>query len=318
MMVRRSKWVNDFASRTYARFSYLRCAWPACLERNVRRDRLRAGRAKRSTGAPNGAMTGAMALSDDQVARYARHLILPEIGGAGQARLLASRVLVVGAGGLGAPLVQYLAAAGIGHIEIVDDDTVDLSNLQRQVIHRTADIGRAKVERAREAALEINPDITIVAHVRRLTPDSAQALVAGADVVADGSDNFDTRYLLNDACWRAGVPLVSAALLRFEGQMTVIDPRPGHRGPCYRCLFPERPPAGSVPSCAEAGVLGAMAGTMGCLQAVEVLKTLLDLGDRMVGRLLLHDALAMRFTDLAVSADPDCPTCGGSALAAAG
>ncbi|MEQ9814482.1 MAG: molybdopterin-synthase adenylyltransferase MoeB, partial [Azospirillaceae bacterium] len=279
------------------------------------RGQVRRRRTGQSTGAWFGAMTVGMALSDDQVARYARHLILPEIGGAGQARLLSSKVLVVGAGGLGAPLVQYLAAAGVGYLQIVDDDSVDLSNLQRQVIHRTGDIGRPKVERAAEAALEINPGIVVEAHAWRLTPETADTLIAGVDVVADGSDNFDTRYLLNDACWRAGVPLVSAALLRFEGQMTVIDPRPGHRGPCYRCLFPERPPAGSVPSCAEAGVLGAMAGTMGCLQAVEVLKTLLDLGDRLVGRLLLHDALAMRFTDLAVESDPDCATCGGKAAA---
>ena len=251
-----------------------------------------------------------MDLSEAQIRRYARHIILPEIGGIGQQRLLDARVLVVGAGGLGAPLTQYLAAAGIGTLGVVDDDDVDLSNLQRQVIHRTQDVGVAKVESARRAAGEINPDTRVIAHRLRLAPDNAAALVADYDVVADGSDNFATRYLLNDACFFAGKVLVSAAILRFDGQLSTWKAGLGPPHPCYRCVFPAPPPPDAVPSCAQAGVLGAMAGTMGALQASEVVKEILGIGQSLAGTLLLHDALAGTFDRLTIARDPACPLCG--------
>ncbi len=251
-----------------------------------------------------------MDLSETQIRRYARHIILPEIGGIGQERLLEAKVLVIGAGGLGAPLVQYLAAAGIGTLGVVDDDEVDLSNLQRQVIHRTADIGVAKVASAQRAAAELNPDCRVVAHRLRASRHNIAALVAGYDVVADGSDNFATRYLLNDACYFARKTLVSAAILRFDGQLSTFKAHLGPPHPCYRCLFAAPPPADAVPSCAQAGVLGAMAGTMGALQACEVVKEILGAGSSLSGTLLLHDALAASFDRLQIGRDPACPLCG--------
>lgn len=246
--------------------------------------------------------------TEDQIRRYARHIILPEVGGVGQARLLRARVLVVGAGGLGTPLLMYLAAAGVGTLGVIDDDSVDLSNLQRQVLHGTPDVGRPKVASAVDAVRRLNPDVTVEAHPRRLTADGSDDLVAGYDLVADGSDNFTTRYLVNDACHRTGRTLVSAALLRFEAQLSVFKPHAG--GPCYRCLFREPPPPGTVPSCAEAGILGVLAGTVGSLQATEVLKEILGIGDSLSGTLLLYDALTTQFRRITLAADPDCPLCG--------
>ncbi|MBM3559847.1 MAG: molybdopterin-synthase adenylyltransferase MoeB [Alphaproteobacteria bacterium] len=257
-----------------------------------------------------------MELNDQQFHRYARHLILDEVGEAGQERLLASRVLVVGAGGLGAPLLMYLAAAGVGTLGIVDDDTVDLSNLQRQVIHPTASVDRLKVDSAAATIAALNPDIAVEAHPFRLTAANAAALVAQYDVIADGSDNFPTRYLLNDAAWLAGKTLVSAAMLRFEGQLTTIRRDGGKPTACWRCLFPEPPPPGLVPRCDEAGILGALAGVMGSMQATEVLKELLGLGESMAGRLLLYDALGPTVRVLDVPRDPACVLCGEHATIA--
>ena len=261
-----------------------------------------------------------MALGSDEIERYARHLVLAEIGGPGQAKLKAARVLVVGAGGLGAPLIQYLAAAGIGTIGIVDDDTVSLSNLQRQVIHGTPDIGRPKVDSAADAVARLNPHVTVVSHAGRLDPENAVDLIAGYDLVADGSDNFATRYAVSDACFRARRPLVTAALGRFDGTLTTI--RAHERGPdgtpnpTYRCLFPNPPPPGSVPACAEAGVLGALAGVMGSLMAMEVIRGVAEFGEPLVGRLLMVDARAMRFETLRYGWDPENPLSGTGASAA--
>ncbi|MEC9177749.1 MAG: molybdopterin-synthase adenylyltransferase MoeB [Pseudomonadota bacterium] len=253
-----------------------------------------------------------MDLTDDQFVRYARHLILDEVGDAGQARLLNARVLVVGAGGLGAPLLLYLAAAGVGTLGIVDDDVVDLSNLQRQVIHMTAAVDLPKTDSAAATIAAVNPDVRVERHSLRLTEENVAALIADYDLVADGSDNFATRYTLNDACFRAGKPLVAAALLRFEGQISTFrGGAPGHHGePCYRCLFPKAPPPGAVPRCDEAGILGAVAGVLGTLQATEVIKELLDLGDSLSGRLLIYDSLAASFRNVRFKRDPDCALCG--------
>ncbi len=251
-----------------------------------------------------------MEFDDTQIHRYARHIILPEIGGAGQAVLLQSRVLVIGAGGLGSALLLYLAAAGIGTLGIVDDDTVDLSNLQRQVIHDTGTIGTTKVASAAARIRALNPDVVVEPHAMRLTADNAADLVGPYDLVADGSDNFATRYVVNDACFRAGKPLVSAAILRFEGQLATFCA--GDDCPCYRCLYPAAPPDDMVPSCAQAGVLGALAGVMGSLQAIEVIKQRLGLGNGLTGRLLLYDALGHGFRTLTVKRDPDCALCGVS------
>jgi molybdopterin/thiamine biosynthesis adenylyltransferase len=250
-----------------------------------------------------------MDFSDDQIERYARHIILKEIGGAGQQRLLAAKVLVVGAGGLGSPLLMYLAAAGVGTLGIVDDDTVSLSNLQRQILHHTADIGRPKTASAAGSIAALNPDVTVVAHEERLTAANAIALVSAYDLVADGSDNFETRFLVNDACYLAKVPLVSAAIGQFEGQLSTYRAFED-ANPCYRCVFPERPPPGTVPSCAEAGVIGALAGVMGSLQAVEVIKEITGIGQSMAGRLTIYDALDARFRTLKLRRDPGCALCG--------
>jgi len=251
-------------------------------------------------------------LTEPQILRYARHIVLAEIGGVGQARLIAARVLVVGAGGLGAPLLQYLAAAGVGTLGVIDHDRVDLSNLQRQVIHRTADIGLAKVESARRALLDINPEVRVIAHDERLGNDNAEAVIGGYDVVADGSDNFATRYLVNDTCYRLKKILVSAAILRFDGQISTYKAWQGSPHPCLRCLFPQAPSEDAVPSCAQAGVLGALAGTLGALQATEVVKEILDIGRSLSGRLLMYDALAGSFDEMAILKRPDCPTCSKS------
>jgi molybdopterin-synthase adenylyltransferase len=255
-------------------------------------------------------MTPLPELTEPQIRRYARHIVLAEIGGVGQARLIAARVLVIGAGGLGAPLLQYLAAAGIGTLGVIDHDKVDLSNLQRQVIHRTADIGVAKVLSARRALLDINPEIEVIAHDERLSADNAERIVAGYDIVADGSDNFATRYLLNDVCYRLKKILVSAAILRFDGQISTYKAWQGAGHPCLRCIFPAAPSEDAVPSCAQAGVLGALAGTLGALQATEVVKEILGIGRSLSGRLLMYDALAASFDEMAIAKRPDCPTCG--------
>ncbi|MGY6710384.1 MAG: molybdopterin-synthase adenylyltransferase MoeB [Rhizobiaceae bacterium] len=238
-------------------------------------------------------------LSEEELERYARHIVLPEIGGPGQQKLKRARVLVVGAGGLGSPVLQYLAAAGVGTLGIIDDDTVSLSNLQRQIIHATETVGKPKVESARAAIAAINPHVTIEPHAERLTKENVDARVEAHDVVVDGSDNFDTRYLLADACQKARRPLVAGALGRFDGSLTVLKPYEhepdGRPNPSYRDLFPEPPPDGLVPSCAEAGIIGALAGVIGTLQAVEVVKLVTGIGEPLVGRILLYDALSARF-----------------------
>ncbi|QHC35102.1 molybdopterin-synthase adenylyltransferase MoeB [Komagataeibacter xylinus] len=247
-----------------------------------------------------------MNFSDEEIQRYARHILLPEVGGTGQEALKNANVLVIGAGGLGSPVALYLAAAGVGRIGLVDDDVVDLSNLQRQIAHVTDRIGQLKVESAAIAMRAINPGTRVDCHNVRLTADNARALVRQYDLVCDGSDNFATRYLVADACALEERTLVSAAVLRFEGQLSTF--RSG--GPCYRCLYPEAPPAGTVPSCAEAGVFGAVTGVMGTLQATEALKEILGIGESLSGRLLVWDALAMRFHTITLPPDPDCALCG--------
>jgi molybdopterin/thiamine biosynthesis adenylyltransferase len=254
-----------------------------------------------------------MELTDTQFERYARHLILDEVGEDGQARLLSSRVLVVGAGGLGAPLLLYLAAAGVGTLGVIDDDVVELSNLQRQVIHTTDRIGLPKVESAAAMLAAINPDVRVNQIKARLTADNAASIIADYDLVADGSDNFATRFLLNDACFLLRKPLASAALLRFDAQISTYKAYLGDPHPCYRCLFPERPPEDLIPRCEQAGILGALAGTVGCLQATEVLKELLGIGDSLSGHLLIYDALAAMFRKIKVKRDPACALCGPQA-----
>lgn len=249
----------------------------------------------------------------DELERYSRHILLPEVGGAGQQALKKARVLVIGAGGLGSPLLLYLAAAGIGTLGIVDDDTVSLSNLQRQVLHGTEDIGRRKTESAAVSIAGINPHVRVVEHTERLTPENADALIGAYDIIADGSDNFDTRFLVNDTCYRLKKTLVTAAILRFDGQLSTFKAYQGEPHPCYRCVFPEPPPPGSVPACSEAGVLGALGGVMGSLQALEVVKELLELGDSLSGRLLLYDALRGDVRTVRLRRDPHCRTCGSTA-----
>ncbi len=252
--------------------------------------------------------------SEAQIQRYARHILLDAVGGAGQARLLQARVLVIGAGGLGSPLLLYLAAAGVGTIGVVDDDVVDLSNLQRQIVHTTRSIGVAKVESAKQTIAAINPEVRLLPHPVRLTVDNALDLIADYDVVADGSDNFPTRFLVNDACYFARTPLVSGAILRFDGQVATFKAHAvsedGGHGPCYRCLFRAPPPPGSAPTCAEAGVLGAWCGTIGSLQATEVIKEILGIGEGLSGWLLVCDALSAEFRKIRVRRDPECPLCG--------
>lgn len=258
-----------------------------------------------------------MSLSDEQLERYARHIILREVGGVGQARLRDARVLIVGAGGLGSPALLYLSAAGVGTIGVVDNDEVSLSNLQRQIAHRTQDIGRLKVESASDSARAINPDTHINRHATRLSATNALDLVRNYDIVLDGCDNFATRFLVNDACYFAKRPLVSAAVGQFDGQLAVFKAHErvdGKRAyPCYRCLFPEAPPPGTVPSCTEAGILGALTGVMGTLQALEALKEILGIGETMAGRLTLYDGLGGTFRTVKVKPDPACALCGPEA-----
>ncbi len=246
--------------------------------------------------------------SEDEIARYSRHILLSEVGGTGQARLRAARVLVVGAGGLGSPALLYLAAAGVGTIGLIDDDRVELSNLQRQIAHTTARVGQAKVASAAEAARAINPAVAIETHEARLIAANARELIGGYDLVCDGSDNFETRFLVADACVLARRTLVSAAVLRFDGQLSVFKPHVG--GPCYRCLHPAAPPPGLVPSCSEAGILGAVTGVMGTLQATEALKEIVGIGESLSGRLLIWDALSARMRTVRLPRDPACPLCG--------
>ncbi|MGA2193671.1 MAG: molybdopterin-synthase adenylyltransferase MoeB [Bryobacteraceae bacterium] len=247
------------------------------------------------------------ALSNDEILRYSRHLIIPEVGIEGQQKLKAAKVLLVGTGGLGAPLALYLAAAGVGKIGLVDFDTVDFTNLQRQVIHFTADVGRKKLDSAAEKMKAINPNVEIVRHEVALTSENALDILKDYDLVVDGTDNFPTRYLVNDACVLLGKPNVYGSIFRFEGQATVFA---YEGGPCYRCLYPEPPPPGLVPSCAEGGVLGILPGTIGLIQATETVKLILGIGEPLVGRLLLYDALGMRFRELKLRKNPECPVCG--------
>jgi adenylyltransferase/sulfurtransferase len=252
---------------------------------------------------------GITMLSDDELDRYARHLVLRQVGGPGQARIRSARVLIVGAGGLGNPAALYLAAAGIGKLGLVDDDAVSLSNLQRQILFRTADIGRAKVEAGADALKALNPGVEIEPHNLRVTAANVMGLIAGYDIVADGSDNFATRFLLNDACFFARKVLVSAAVTEFEGQLATYK---GHEPgcPCYRCLFPDPPPPGTVPNCSETGVLGAAAGVMGALQGLEVLKEAAGFGTGLAGKILTYKALTAEFRTARLPKDPACPLCG--------
>jgi len=248
-----------------------------------------------------------MDFTEDQIHRYSRHIILPEVGGKGQKKLLDAKVFIVGAGGLGCPVGYYLAAAGVGTIKMIDNDTVELSNLQRQIAHSTERVGMPKVESAKKTFEALNPDVNVIALNQKITKDNIMDLISDCDVVVDGSDNFPTRYLVNDACVLAGKPLVSGAILRFEGQVTTIVPKQGH---CYRCLFEDMPPAGLVPSCQEAGVLGALPGIIGGLQAMEVLKLILDRGELLTNRMLIFDGLRANFRRVRVPKNPDCPVCG--------
>jgi molybdopterin/thiamine biosynthesis adenylyltransferase/rhodanese-related sulfurtransferase len=247
------------------------------------------------------------ALDPDEIRRYSRHLLLPEVGMEGQRRIKRARMLLVGAGGLGSPAALYLAAAGVGHISLVDFDEVDVSNLQRQVLHGTKDVGRPKVESARDRLLDLNPHLSLTLHATRLDSGNALELVGEHDLVVDGTDNFGTRYLLNDACVLAGRPNVHASVYRFEGQASVLATA---EGPCYRCLYPSPPAPGEVPSCAEGGVLGVLPGLLGTVQATEAIKLAAGIGQPLVGRLLLVDALAMQFRTVKVRRDPSCPACG--------
>ncbi len=249
------------------------------------------------------------AFTEDQIQRYARHIVLPQVGSTGQQQLLSASVLVVGAGGLGSPLVLYLAAAGVGRIGIVDDDLVDLSNLQRQIAHGMDNLGVPKAASAAAAAQRINPTVRVEPHERRFGPANAAELVADYDVIADGSDNFATRFLVNDACVFAAKPLVSAALLRFEAQVATWKGYAAEH-PCYRCLFPGPPPAGTVPTCAQGGVFGALAGQAGSMQAIEVIKEILAIGTGLAGWLIIIDALNCESRKVRVRPDPDCPVCG--------
>jgi len=246
--------------------------------------------------------------TDEQIYRYSRHIILPEVGGIGQEKLLDAKVLCLGAGGLGSPVLQYLAAAGVGNIGIVDFDVVDYSNLQRQIIHGTDDVDRPKVQSGKETLNSINPEVEVVVHETMLNSENAIEIIEPYDIVVDGTDNFPTRYLTNDACVLLKKPNVYGSIFRFEGQASVFAPELG--GPCYRCLYPEPPPPGMVPSCAEGGVLGVLPGIIGCIQATEIIKLALGKGDLLINRLMLYSALDMKFRELKLRPDPKCPICG--------
>ena len=245
--------------------------------------------------------------SNEQIERYSRHIILKEVGGMGQTKLLESKVLLIGAGGLGSPVGAYLAAAGVGTLGIIDDDVVDLSNLQRQILHGTSDIGIPKTKSAEATIAEMNPDVKVISYNERITSENAFQILEQYDLIVDGCDNLPTRYLLNDACVMLGKPIVHGSIFQFEGQATVLYPG---KGPCYRCLYPEPPPAGMVPSCQEAGVFGVLPGIIGTIQAVEAIKILLDIGESLIGTLLLFDALTMNFNRLKLRQDSNCPVCG--------
>jgi sulfur-carrier protein adenylyltransferase/sulfurtransferase len=249
-----------------------------------------------------------VSFTEDQVRRYARHIILPGIGGDGQQKLMDARILVIGAGGLGSPASMYLAAAGVGTIGLVDFDEVELSNLQRQLLHDTSDVGRPKVDSGKERLDDINPNVEVVAHKTLLTSDNAFDVLGDYDVIVDGTDNFPVRYLVNDATQMLGKPLVYGSIYQWEGQASVF--LPGQEAPCYRCLFPEPPPPGTVPSCAEGGVFGVLPGIIGSVQAVEAIKLVLEVGEPLAGRLLIYDALSNEFTTVNLRWDPDCPVCG--------
>jgi len=249
-----------------------------------------------------------MNLDNDEIRRYSRHLILPEVGMAGQKKIKGTSVLCIGAGGLGSPIAMYLAAAGIGRIGLVDFDEVDFSNLQRQILHGTSDVGRPKGESAKDTLEEINPNCQVDVHKTMITADNAMELIKPYDIVVDGTDNFPTRYLTNDACVLLGKPNVYGSIFRFEGQASVFAPTLG--GPCYRCLYPEPPPPGMVPSCAEGGVLGILPGIIGSIQATEIIKLALGQGTSLVGRLMLYNALDMKFREVKLRPDPACPVCG--------
>ncbi len=249
-----------------------------------------------------------MELNNDEVRRYSRHLILPEVGLGGQKKICSTSVLCIGAGGLGSPIAMYLAAAGVGKLGILDFDTVDFSNLQRQIIHGTQDVGRPKTQSARETIARINPNVEVVIHNTRITSQNALEVIGPYDIVVDGTDNFPTRYLTNDACVLLKKPNVYGSIFRFEGQASVFAPHLG--GPCYRCLYPEPPPPGMVPSCAEGGVLGVLPGIVGTIQATEILKLALGKGSSLIGRLLLFNALDMKFREVKLRRDPQCPLCG--------
>lgn len=251
-----------------------------------------------------------MDFTDAQIQRYSRHIILPEVGGKGQKKLARAKVLIIGAGGLGSPAALYLAAAGIGTLGLVDGDVVDLSNLQRQILHTTARVGVPKVESGRQMLAVLNPDVTIKTYQENISADNILRFLPDYDLILDGSDNFSTRFLVNDACYFAKKTLISGSIFRFEGQLTTIKPHEGY--PCYRCLYPEPPPAGLVPNCQEAGVLGVLAGTIGVLQAAEAIKELLGIGETLADRLLLYDALEMKFRKVSRPKDPHCRLCGPS------
>jgi molybdopterin/thiamine biosynthesis adenylyltransferase len=249
-------------------------------------------------------------MTDAQARRYSRHMLIPEVGEAGQFKLLDSKVLLIGAGGLGSPAAYYLAAAGVGTIGIIDADVVDDSNLQRQILHNTSRIGEYKAESARETIEALNPDVKVVTYIERLDETNVARIIADYDLIIDGTDNFPTRYLLNDAAIIANKPVIHGSVFRFEGQLTVFKP---HEGPCYRCLYPEPPPMALAPSCAEAGVLGVLPGIIGILQATEAIKLLLNIGEPLVGRMMTYDALAGEFSELRLYRDPHCPACGENA-----
>jgi molybdopterin/thiamine biosynthesis adenylyltransferase/molybdopterin converting factor small subunit len=246
-------------------------------------------------------------LSNEEILRYSRHLIMPEVGMKGQKKLKAAKVLMIGAGGLGSPLGMYLSAAGVGTLGIVDFDVVDETNLQRQLLHYTKDIGKPKLESAKEKIRYINPNVKVITYETRLTSENAIDIISGYDLVVDGTDNFPTRYLVNDACILLGKPYIYGSIFRFEGQITVFDPK---LGPCYRCLYPTPPPPGLVPSCAEGGVIGVLPGIIGSLQALEAIKLIIEEGEPLIGRLLLFDALKLKFRELKLHKNPDCPVCG--------
>ncbi|NPV72918.1 MAG: molybdopterin-synthase adenylyltransferase MoeB [Pelotomaculum sp.] len=248
-----------------------------------------------------------MTFREEQVVRYSRHIILTEVGSRGQKKINAGRVLIIGAGGLGSPVAFYLAAAGVGTLGIIDDDVVDLSNLQRQILHFTEDVGRPKVDSAKEKLLALNPDCNVVSYRERLMAHNILDIIKQYDIIVDGTDNFPTRFLANDACIMAKKPFVYGGVLRFFGQVMTIVPG---KGPCFRCIFSEPPPPGAVPTCSEAGILGVLPGTIGLIQATEVLKYLLGIGNLLVGRLMMYDALLMEFRDVQVKRNPDCPVCG--------